>query len=320
MLIDVETACEELLKHDNILIITHKKPDGDTLGAAFALFWAVSGLGKRARVECPDKLPAKYGFLYGDYKPDESFPAGYIVSVDVASQDMLGAYNKEYGSKIDLCIDHHKSNSMYAKMTLLDSGAPAACQVIYDVLLRLGVEIGPGIANAVYTGLATDTGCFKYSNVTAKTHRAAAEMIELGARHAEINKLMFDTKSRGVLMVDRLMIDTTDFHFDGRCAIVALPADIGRKFGVDDDDLDGISSFTVRIQGVLAGVTVRARGNDTYRVSVRTVSPADASRICEKLGGGGHVNAAGCTMTGGLDRVKSVILSAVKEELERNVS
>lgn len=319
MLIDVRAACALLKSHDNILILTHQKPDGDTLGASFALLWALEALGKKVRVHCTDGFPARYDFIYGEYTPDESFEALYLVAVDIASLPLIGSNFEIYEGKIDLCIDHHKSNTMYAKQTLLDETAPAASQIMYEILLELGAAIDKRIADALFTGLSTDTGCFKYSNVTSKTHRAAADMIDFGADHSKINKLMFDTKSRGILKIDRLMLETISFYFDNRCALIVLPVDITTKYGVSEEELDGISAFPVRIEGVMAGITVRIKPDDTYRISIRTVSPVDASRICSLFNGGGHMNAAGCTMSGDIDDIINKILAAVEEELEQKL-
>lgn len=316
MLIDIKTACGELLSRDNILILAHSKPDGDTLGSSFALFYALLSLGKKARVYSPDGLPEKYSFIYDRYEPDISFEPEYIVAVDVAGLSLLGKGAEEaYTDKVDLCIDHHKSNTFYAKHTLLDAAAPAAAQLMFEVVRGLVAKIDSRVASALFTGLSTDTGCFKYSSVTAKTHRTAAELIELGADHAGINKLMFDTKSIGSMMVDRMMIENVSLRFDNRCALVVLPADITTRFNISEGDLDGISAFPIRIDGVMAGLTIREKEGGAYRVSVRTVAPVDASAICGRFGGGGHSCAAGCTITGSLDDVTNRLLAAVEDEI-----
>lgn len=318
MLIDINSACKLLMEHDNILILAHQKPDGDTLGASFALMWALKSLGKRARVECSDDFPKRYGFVFEGYEPDTGFDPEYTVAVDIADASLIGPDDMPYANKINLCIDHHKSNTMYAEKTLLDVKAAAVSETVYEVVAAMGAPIDRRIANAIFTGLATDTGCFKFSNVTAKSHYIASKLIEHGAEHAKINKLIFDTKSRGVLMIERLMIETTAFYYNDRCAVAVLPADVSDKFGVGEDGLDGISSFTARIEGVMAGLTIRAKPDDTYRVSVRTSSPVDASRICAAFGGGGHMNAAGCTLHGELSGVMNSLLTAVKGEFNRH--
>lgn len=318
MLVDVKTACSEILSHDKFLIFAHQKPDGDTLGASFALLRALLSLGKKARVFCVDGFPDRYSFICGGYMPDESFEPEYVIAADIASAGLISDTPVPYSDRVDLCIDHHKSNTLYAKMTLLDVQAPAACQVMIDIIEGLGAAIDSVMATALFAGLSTDTGCFKYSSVTAQTHCAAAKMIEAGAEHAKVNKLMFDTKSRGMLKVDRILIETIKFYECGKIALSILPADISSACGVNEDELDGISSFSIRIDGVFAGITVRAKPCDTYRISLRSVSPVDSSLVCSKFGGGGHTNAAGCTMKGSLDDVISGITAAAREELERH--
>lgn len=318
MLIDKKAACDEILAHDRFLIFAHQKPDGDTLGACFALLRALHSLGKKARVFSADGFPARYGFICGDYTPDASFEPEYVIAADVASAGLISDTPVPYCDKVDLCIDHHKSNTMYAKKTLLDADAPAACQTMVEVIEGLGVTIDSAMATALFTGISTDTGCFKYASVTAKTHRAAALLIEAGAEHGKINKLMFDTKSRGMLQVDKLLIETVRFFECGKIAMSVLSAGIGEAYGVTDDEMDGISSFPIRIDGVVAGITVRAKPNNTYRVSLRSVVPVDSSLICSKFGGGGHANAAGCTMKGELDDVIGRITTAATEELKRH--
>jgi len=315
MLINTQAACKLITQQDNILILSHQKPDGDTLGSAFALLYALEQLGKTARVECCDGFPERYHFIMGaDYTPKEFEPA-YIVTVDIASTQLLGSLEPLYAHRVDLCIDHHKSNEMKAPNILLDVQAPAVTQMMYKVVLGLGAEIDRPIANALYTGLATDTGCFKYDNVTPITHRVAADLIEAGAEHANINKLMFDTKSRGRLEIEKILLNNLEYFLDGQCAIITVFAGTPEKYAVTEDELDGISAIPRRIEGVKAGVTIRERWDGTKRVSLRTGDGLDASRICARLGGGGHMNAAGCTLSGNREQVKHILVREIEKEL-----
>lgn len=316
MRITIKETCELLRGCDNIAILAHKKPDGDTLGASFALLYALEALGKTARVECEDGYPAHFRFMFGDYSP-KKFEAGFVVACDVAGTLLLGSLAEKYPA-VDLCIDHHRSNSGYAAKTLIDEEAPATCLVMRELVRTLGVPVTKNIANAIFTGLATDTGCFRFSNVTAAAHRAAADMIDCGAEHALINKLMFDSKSRGRLMLEKNFYDSLAFYCDGRCAVIEIPENVLELYGVTEEEIDGISSFPVRIDGVLAGVTLRPRGGGVFRVSLRTVSPVDASAVCSKFGGGGHLNAAGCTMRGEAQDVLRRILDEISAEIERH--
>ena len=166
MRIDEKAAARLLEGQDDFLILTHGHPDGDTLGCAFALCRGLQKCGKRARVECTDEIPAKFSYLWREVE-QEAFAPRFFVAVDVADPKLLGKRLEErYAAHIDLCIDHHGSNTLYAAQTLLDASAGAACEVIYEVLRELGVEMDEQIADCIYTGLSTDTGCFRYSNAT----------------------------------------------------------------------------------------------------------------------------------------------------------
>ena len=174
MKISVKECADILRKKDNILILTHANPDGDTLGSGFALCRALMKIGKICAVINADDIPKKYNYLFDDiveikFKPD------YVVAVDVATVKLLGGLEEQY--KIDMCIDHHSTNTEYANLLLLED-APAACQIMYEVVLALGVEVDKKIADCLYTGLTTDTGCFRYDSTTAQTYRVAADLPE----------------------------------------------------------------------------------------------------------------------------------------------
>lgn len=318
MLIDLLTASWRLLEADQIVILCHVKPDGDTLGSGYALYHALRSFGKQVRIECGDNIPRKYHYFTESPEPEEFTPK-FVVAVDVADANLLGSLKETYPA-IDLCVDHHKSNTMFAKETCLDSTAAATAQIIYGLILRMeGKPVG-AIADALYTGITTDTGCFRYSNVTAETHRIAADLINFGAQHAMINRLMFETKSRGRLQVDRLMLETMEFALDDQVALLVMPQNLAQTFGVSEEDLEGIAALPRTIEGVLVGVTIREKDNDLWRVSFRTQDGIDASNLAQNFGGGGHKNAAGCTLEGSLNQVKENLVEAIKKELERSNS
>lgn len=316
MQLDCQSACALLRQADNIVILSHQKPDGDTLGSAFALLRALEAMGKTARVECSDGYPARYRFIFGDYRP-KSFEPGFIVTVDVANTGLLGELEPVYGGRLDLCIDHHKSNTVPARHTLVDPGEPATALIIFDLIEALGVPLDKKMADALFTGISTDTGCFLYDSVTARTHRVAARLIDLGAEHGMINRLMFESKSRGRLEIDKLTMNNLEFHYGERCALITIPNDVTDRLGVSEEELDGIASFPRKIEGIVAGITLREKQDGTYRVSLRTGGGLDASKICTEFGGGGHAGAAGCTLPGPYETAKKTILAAVGRALER---
>ena len=311
----LESVAKTLLSKDKILILTHRSPDGDTIGSGYALAMALRKLGKNVKVDCTDPFPEKYSY-FTDKLEKLEFDEEFVVSVDIADTKLLGEKLSDYADKIDLCIDHHGSNTKYAKEYYVEASAAAAAQVIAKLIRLMNVEFDKDIANAIYTGITTDTGCFRYTNVTAETHRIAADMIDCGAESGMINRLMFETKSRSRLEIERRVMDSIQFYLDGRCAIAYATIDMMKESGAVDNDMEGVSSLPRQIEGVMAGITLREKNNGKFKVSVRTTDELDASAICANFGGGGHKASAGCMITGTLNEAIEQIIEVVRQALE----
>ena len=316
--LNVQQMAQRLCAADNILILCHKNPDGDTIGCGSALCHALKALCKTAAVLCSDAVPSRYSFtapvmFRGGFEPKT------VVAVDVASVQLFGENNgvPQYTRHIDLCIDHHAGNSGYADFTLLDGSAAAAAELLYEVISEMGVEITPLIANCLYTGLATDTGCFRFSSTTANTHLVAAKLILAGAQLEELNTLLFDTKPRERMEAERIARNHLEYHLDDRCALMYLTRDEIEQSGVDPADLEELTSLPISIEGVKVGLLLRQQPGGSYRISVRTAKGVDACAIARRLGGGGHTRAAGCELLGNLDNAKNAILAEVQAELDR---
>lgn len=313
-LLNLGQTARFLKKHDNYVILTHASPDGDTLGSAYALYYGLKEIGKSAEVLCPEVIPSKYDYFVRE--TDHIEGSSTVIAVDVADKSLLGSLKEEFGDRVDLTIDHHISNTMYASNLYLDSSASATCEIIYELLLKMRVNVNNITAKALYTGIATDTGCFKYSCVTAKTHLIAASLYEFELDAARINKLMFDTKSRKLVELEKMVLENAEYHFDGRCMLLSVTADMQKKTGCSGTELEGIAVLSRSVEGVVAGITLKQTGDNEFKASLRTYPPLDASAICKKLGGGGHTAAAGATVCGSLEEVKTKILKCVKEALE----
>lgn len=298
MLIDLKKAAVMLKEADNILILTHANPDGDTLGSGFALLRALLSAGKRARLINNDKINVKYSFLYEGISPLD-FKEEYIVSVDVAEKKLLGdEVGAKYGDRVDLSVDHHGISRLFAKNTFCESESASCCELIYFVIKEMGIELTPEIASCIYTGMATDTGCFRYSNVTPRTHRIAAELIEAGADHSRINVAMFETKTMNNIMLERMCLDSLRSYADGKIALIAVTRAMLEECNTDKSALDAIKPITRQIEGVKIGLTVKEEDSGAIGVSVRTDEDYDAAKICAVFGGGGHMRAAGCEFEG----------------------
>lgn len=315
-MIGLDEAASRLREAEKILILCHQYPDGDTLGSASALCRGLRQLGKRAAVRCSDAIGPKYGYLF-EKLVDDAFTPDLVTAVDIADEALLGEpLFSQYAGNVDLCIDHHPSNTHYAKQWYVRPQAAATCEIIFDLLRLLKAELTQDIAEALYTGITTDTGCFKYINVTPTTYRIAADLVETGIDAPGINRAMFDTKSRARLDMERRVLDSIEYDCGGRVAIIQITKKMVAESGAQEDDLDGLASIPREIEGVLIGVTLREKDDGAWKLSLRARTPANASEICERFGGGGHKGAAGCTMQLPFEEAKAKMLAAVREHLE----
>lgn len=309
-IIDVADTAAMLSRADDVLILTHQYPDGDTIGSAFALCRALRHLGKRARVECTDEIPEKYDYLITE--PAEAFEPQFIVAVDVADDKLLGGLQAMYSGRIDLCIDHHGSNTAYADYLLLKADYAAAAMVMCEVLRAMAIPFDSAIAECIYTGISTDTGCFKYSNAGAYAHRMAADMMDFDIRYDMINRVMFDVKSRARVELERRALSGMRFDCGGRIAIMPITCAMIEQSGAMENDMEGLAPLPRQIEGVWVGITMREKAGGEFKISVRTGNHADASAICKELGGGGHIRAAGCSLSGPLENAIDTIVATVK--------
>lgn len=317
-MIGLEEAAAFLQGREKVLILCHQYPDGDTLGSGAALCRALRKLGRRAQVRCSDPVGPKYRFLFSGLEEDD-FEPDAVVAVDIADKALLGEpLLSRCGGGIDLSIDHHPSNSQYAARNYVDKTAAATCEIIFQLIGLLGVRVDAAIAEDLYTGVTTDTGCFRYSNVTPRTYRIAADLVETGIDAPRINREMFDTKSRARMEMERRVLDSIEYDCGGRIALIRITNEMIAESGAKEDDLDGLASIPREIEGVVIGVTLREKDDGAWKVSLRAHQPADASEICARFGGGGHKGAAGCTLRMPYGEARERMLEAVRESLKEH--
>nr|WP_297283961.1 DHH family phosphoesterase [uncultured Agathobaculum sp.] len=314
MTVDVAGAAAALQGANDILILSHRRPDGDTAGCAGALCRALRQIGKTAYILENPEITKRYAPLIVPCYPPEGFQPQFVVSTDIAEEKLFPDTAELYKGKVDLVIDHHRSNIGFGSKNLVRPDAGACAEVLYDVIMALGVKLTTDIAECVYIGVSTDTGCFKFSNTTAHTHAVAAACLTAGIDGGEINRALFETKTMPRFQMERIIFDTMEFYEDGAIAVALLwRADIDRT-GADMDDLDSIASLTRQIEGVQIGITLTENKNGTVKASVRTTKEMDASAICKKCGGGGHIRAAGASFDCGMEQAKAAILKAAQEQ------
>lgn len=302
-----------LLARDHFVILTHRKPDGDTIGSAAGLCRGLRSLGKTAHIlENPEVTPLYAPLVEGLTKPAPE-EGDLLIAVDVAADSMLPRSCHDLKMCIDLRIDHHGSGREYTPREHVDPESAACAEIIWELLLDMGVEPDKEMAEAIYVGVSTDTGCFRFANTTAHTFDVAADCAAVGAEVYSWNQKLFDTKSLPKLRLQAWITDHVQFLDGGNLAICGLPKDVEDSIGVDEDDMNDISSFLRSIEGVKMSALLRQTDAEHIKVSVRAIPGYDASYICEQFGGGGHTGAAGCSVKMSMETAIAALGKAMLE-------
>ncbi len=312
---DCREAAEFLKARDNYLILTHKRPDGDTIGCAAGLCRALRALGKTAHVlPSLDATTLMAGYLDGLTAP-EGFRPDTVVSTDVATVNLLPDNAQPWRERIDLAIDHHPSQEFFAGETCLEADKAACGEIIWKICGELGV-MDEAIATPLYVAVSTDCGCFVYANTTPHTHRVAAALMEQGIPFQALNKRHFRTKSIQRLRLESLILQNMHLYHGGAVAVAPISLAMMEEAGATSEDTDDLAAFPGQIAGVLHSATIREHEGGQCRISVRTKAELlNATRVCARLGGGGHKAASGCTVMGTVDEAERVILAAIDDQL-----
>ena len=299
-----------LLSKNNILIITHANPDGDTLCSAAALCSALRRAGKRANLFRNPAVTTKYMPHVEKYFAPKSFKSKYIVSVDVATEKMFA---EGFDGAIDLCIDHHPTNSHYAKKELVCPDKAACGEIVLAVIKEMCGGITQEEADLLYIAVTTDTGCFQYLNTNAATFRAAAELLEYGADTGMVNVKFFRKASRARLKLEGMIYSTMGFYRDGKISVAIITKEMLRQAGAGEEDCDDLAGLAGRAEGSSVNITIRERDNGSSKVSVRTGRDVSSSDICAVFGGGGHAMAAGCPIDCPPEKARDMLLAVIDE-------
>ena len=306
-------AARWLREHDNYCILTHARPDGDTLGSASALCVGLRQLGKTAHLLYNDGAsPFLDRCQQGLTKlwPDEG---DVLITVDVAAPRMLPEAWLSLQERMQLRLDHHGSATSFTPEELVDASAAACGEIVYDVLMAMGAEMTKEIAWRLYIAISTDTGCFRYANTTAATYRVAAACAETGANLYPITMELFDTTSVPELKLKNWMVDHARFLCGGKAAVCAIPRELEES--VSKEDLEGVSGFLRSLEGIKMAATIR-QTESGCKVSVRAVPGFDAAAVCKKFGGGGHKGAAGAGLDMTMEEAVEVLAAALAEAVE----
>ncbi len=306
---DIVTA---LSSAKNALILCHMNPDGDTVGSAFALRDLIRACGGEASVACHDEMPRRLAFLSGSegfvQKPITADGYDFVLAVDVASPAQLGDYS-ELVPQIDFMLDHHETGEAFAR-NYIDPSASSAGEIVYAIYreLKLRGAIGalPDATRKIYAAVVSDTGNFKFSNTTEITHKIAAELhAEInsaddgGMKTADVCRSLFGQRTLSELRAQMTAIENLQFFEDGRLGVVVFTIGMLEERGLSETDIGNSVETPRGVEGVFVGISIRQLSADPmkYKISSRANVDIDVAEVCAGFGGGGHVRAAGCTVT-----------------------
>ena len=295
---------------DRVLLLTHIRPDGDTIGSAAALCRALRDMGKTAYLLPNAGTTETYAPYAEGCWAAEDFEPDYVVSVDIAALSLLPENAKQYAGRIHLAIDHHPSNEGFAPHLCVLPEMAACGEIVYEIV-RLMTPVTQEIALPLYVAVSTDTGCFVYSNTSAHTHRVAAALLETGIAVAGVNKALFRTKSRTRLAMEAWMAEWAEYYDNDRVVIMQIPRSLCLDYKATEADVEELSSLAALVAGTDCGVTLRELEGGRVKISLRTGPRVNATAVCALLGGGGHAAAAGATISGSMKEAKQAVLQAI---------
>ncbi len=305
--------CAEWLKnHDKILIITHLRPDGDTLGSAAALCSALRRSGKQAAMFNNPEITEKYRKYVSEYICDD-FDYDCTVAVDVAEKHMICA---GFDGDINLCIDHHPTNSGYADNLLLHAEKASCGESVLEVIKQLCGDVSENEASLLYMAVSTDCGCFRYANVTAETFAAASELASYGAQVRKLNFNLFRQVSRARITLEGMICAGLKFYHDGAVVIATVTEQMMNDAGATENDCDDIAGIPGKVEGCIVSMVIRELEKGKCKVSVRSQPVFDSSALCARFGGGGHKMASGCTIYAEPNEVHEMLVKALDEVWE----
>lgn len=307
-----ETA-DFLLNHDHYAILTHRRPDGDTIGSAAALCRILRKLGKTAHILENGEVTPRYRWLHEGLTVQEARQGDTLISVDVASPQMLPTAFEKYLGGIALRIDHHGSATSFTECELVEPEMGACGEILYDLAMELWLDLDAETADALYVAISTDTGCFRFSNTTDHTFLVAAACARAGARVYELNQELFETVRLTKLKMQSWIVEHMRVFDGGKLALVAIPRAVEEELGVTEDDMENVSSFPRNIAGVCMAATLRETRDGGVKLSVRAVPGYDATAVTAKFGGGGHKGAAGASMKLPMAEAAEAVKTAMME-------
>ncbi len=297
------------------LVTTHIDPDGDALGSVFALALVLELMGKDPWVYLKDPIPYRYQSLPRPEKVSHVIPGGSFDGLFVLDCGSLFRVGEGYEALKDIAtivsIDHHATNDAYGTVNVLDEGASSTAEIIHRLIESLGISVNPSIAENIYTGIFTDTGSFRYENTNPEAFLIAEKMMRAGVEPSKVARMVHENHPKERFLLLGLVLNTLE-SFDGdRVAMAQVTTEMFEKTATTREHTDGFVEYIREIRGVEVAVMVRELGEGRYKVSMRSKGQVDVADVCNRFGGGGHRNAAGCQIEGSMEQVRTKLREAL---------
>lgn len=311
-----------LLEHDDYLVVSHVQPDGDAVSSTLAVGWLLSCLGKKFTMINEGSIPKRMNTLWhaedilnlSEQQPERTF--SHVICVDCADFARVGYTQKVFADDASIVnIDHHPTNDRYGAVNLVVPEAAATAEILYDLLNLFDVSWDAEIATAIYTGLLTDTGGFRYSNTSPKVMSIASDLLSYGVNGPEIAESLLEEMTLPQMKVLVQALNTLSLSDDGKIAWVCVTPEHMEICGAVSEDLEGIVNYPRNIQGVEVGILFKSLKSGVVKVSLRSAGKVDVAALAQVFGGGGHVRAAGCSVEGVLHEIIPRVVEQVKLKL-----
>ncbi len=314
----LDNILEEIKKAESIVILTHENPDGDAVGSSIAMYLGLKELGKTPDIIIPE-FPRAFENLPGiENIKKESDIENYdlAIALDTASIKMLNGYSKYFeDAKTKIVIDHHSSNTMFGDYNYVDQDSPACAQLLLVLFNYFNIEVSKEIGTAILAGIITDTGGFRYDGVTAETFELVAGLCQKGVKVSKVYQKVFASTSKSKFFLHRIALDRLELLDNEKIAFTYITKNDENSVGAENGDYDGIVEQGRDIEGVEISIFLRETEKG-IKASLRSKDYVNVSELCRIFGGGGHIRAAGCTIPGTIEQVKTQILNQARAMLK----
>ncbi|MCG7376882.1 bifunctional oligoribonuclease/PAP phosphatase NrnA [Paenibacillus sp. ACRSA] len=310
-----------LLEHDDYLVVSHVQPDGDAVSSTVTVGWLLSCLGKTFTMINEGEIPGRMRFLWGaddivnmtEQPPARKFKA--VICVDCADFARVGLTRHYFEEDaVILNIDHHPTNNAYGTVNIIKSDAAATAEILFDLVSLFPVTLNKDAATAIYTGLLTDTGGFRYANTSPNVMTTASKLLEHGVDGPYLAQTLLEQVTLSQVRILNQALNSLQMTDDGKIAWVVVTPEDMITCGAANEDLEGIVNYPRNIQGVEVGIFFKVINDSAVKVSLRSAGKVDVAELAQTFGGGGHVLAAGCRLEGTLEDIVAKVLKQVNAQ------